>query len=123
MARRYGYIDASEVGDAASLFLREMTTMRYLLAMMIFAFTTTCSAASQTSISFEGMITEAVCHISTSHGDILSSCTKNNKSHTASYHVASMENQTFPMPGDTGHMQLKWLNAARTKGLLVAFYR
>lgn len=97
--------------------------MRYLLAMMIFAFTTTCSAASQTSISFQGMITEAVCHISTSHGNINSSCMKKNMNHTASYRVASGDNQTFALPGNTGHMQLKWLNAARTKGLLVAFYR
>ncbi|WP_343648603.1 hypothetical protein [Enterobacter sp.] len=97
--------------------------MRYLLAMMIFAFTTTCSAASQTSVSFHGMITEAVCHISTSHGSISSSCMKNNTHHTASYHVTSEDNQTFALPGNTGHMQLKWLNAARTKGLLVALYR
>lgn len=97
--------------------------MRYLLAMMIFAFTTTCSAATQTSVSFSGMITEAVCHISTSHGNISSSCMKNSTHHTASYHINAGDNQTFALPGNTGHMQLKWLNAARTKGLLVAFYR
>ncbi|KUQ82483.1 MULTISPECIES: hypothetical protein [Enterobacter cloacae complex] len=120
----YGYIYASEVGRAANqIFLKEMNKMRYFLALMIFAFATTCSAASQTSVSFQGMITEAVCHISTSHGNISSSCTKQNAHHTASYHVSSVDNQTFALPGNVGHMQLKWLNAARTKGLLVAFYR
>lgn len=119
-----GYIDASEVGRAANqIFLKEMNTMRYFLALMIFAFATTCSAASQTSVSFQGMVTEAVCHISASHGNISSSCTKQNAHHTASYHVSSVDNQTFALPGNVGHMQLKWLNVARTKGLLVAFYR
>ena len=120
----YGYIYASEVGRAANqIFLKEMNMMRYFLALMIFAFATTCSAASQTSVSFQGMITEAVCHISTSHGNISSSCTKQNTHHTASYYVSSVDNQTFALPGNVGHMQLKWLNAARSKGLLVAFYR
>jgi len=107
----------------ARLFPKEMTMMRYLLAMMIFAFTTTYAAASQTSVSFQGMITEAVCHISTSHGNISSSCLKNNTNHTATYRVTSGDNQTFALPAHTGHMQLKWLNAARTRGVLVAFYR
>jgi type 1 fimbria pilin len=119
-----GYIAASAVGVLpARLTLREMNVMRYILALMIFAFTMNHAAAAQTSVSFKGMITEAVCHISTSHGDISSSCVKNSTHHTASFHVASGDNQMFTLPGNVGHMQVKWLNAARTKGLLVALYR
>lgn len=97
--------------------------MRIFLAMMFIVFSTTCSAASQTTISFKGMITEAACHISASNGDISTSCNHKKMNRIASFHVSSGDNQSFALPGNAGHMQLKWLSAARTRGLLVAFYR
>lgn len=97
--------------------------MRYLLALMIFVMTATNAMAAGTQVSFQGVITKAVCTITTADGNIHSSCVKNHQHHVASFHVSSAEGQHFSLPGNIGQMHVKWLNDARTKGLLITHYR